>query len=313
MSRLALIFPGQGAQSVGMGASLARAFPEAGETFAEADAALGFPLGELCCNGPEEELKKTENAQPAILTVSVAAYRALAARCPLAPLLVAGHSFGEYSALVTAGALSFGEAVRLVRRRGQLMATALPAGAGTMAAIVGLNEEAVQAVLAGVGAAGIVEIATLNCPGQVVVAGEMAAVTEAGRRASEAGASKIRPLQVSGPFHSSLMRPAAERFAAELERIEIRPARVPVVANVTARPVADPVEIRRLLVAQICSAVRWEESVRYMLSAGVGIFLELGPGRVLSGLVRRVSHEARIINISDEPSLKEALAILGEV
>ncbi|MGQ9779895.1 MAG: ACP S-malonyltransferase [Bacillota bacterium] len=314
MGGYALVFPGQGSQAVGMGRELWENHPEAREVFAEAEAALGFPLGRLCFEGPEEELKKTENAQPAILTVSVAAYRVLRAAYPrLAPLMVAGHSFGEYSALVAAEALSFAAAVRLVRRRGEIMAAALPLGAGTMAAILGLGGKSLAQVLREAQRLGVVEPATLNCPGQVVVAGEAAAVAEAGRLALAAGASRVVPLAVSGPFHSSLMRGAAEEFARELAKVDLRPARVPVVANVTAKPVTDPEEIRRLLVEQIYSPVRWEESVRFMLAAGVEAFLELGPGRVLAGLIHRISREAKTIGLGDEAGLKEALAFLGEV
>ena len=313
MSTSALIFPGQGSQAAGMGAGLCRAFPEAGAVFAEADAALGFPLSRLCLEGPEDELRKTENAQPAILTVSIAAYRALAARRPLSPRFVAGHSFGEYSALVAAGALSFRDAVMLVRKRGLLMAGALPPGTGTMAALIGLDEGDLHRVLGEAGSVGVVEAATLNCPGQVVVAGEAEAVAVAGRLALEAGAARVIPLQVSGPFHSSLMRPAVEAFAAELEKAPLQPAEIPVVANVSARPVADPGEIRELLLRQIYSPVRWEESIRFMIAEGVEFFLELGPGRVLSGLVRRISRSARTTSIGDESGLKEALAIAGEV
>lgn len=193
------------------------------------------------------------------------------------------------------------------------MAEALPAGEGTMAAILGLDEDKLAAVLAEAGMAGIVEMATLNCPGQVVVAGQTGAVTEAGRLAIAAGASRVLPLQVSGPFHSSLMRSAADRFAADLASSYMQPAAIPVVANVTARPVTDPSGIRRLLFEQIFSPVRWEESVRYMLEEGVETFVEFGPGKVLSGLVRRTSRAARTINIGDDSGLKEALAILGEV
>lgn len=314
LGRLALVFPGQGSQSVGMGHDLWRHYAVAKETFDEADEALGFSLSRLCFEGPEEDLKRTENTQPAILTTSIAAYRALAAAAgPVAPMLVAGHSFGEYSALVAAGALNFRDALRLVRKRGELMAEALPAGAGTMAAIIGLSDEALARVLVEAGAAGIVQAATLNCPGQVVVAGETKAVAEAGRLALAAGANKVIPLSVSGPFHSSLMRPAADKFAAELDRAEFRPASVPVVANTTARCVTEPAQIKQALYEQVFSAVRWEESVRHMLGAGVETFLELGPGRVLSGLIRRVSRTAKVLNIGDQDSLKEALAILGEV
>ncbi len=313
MSALALLFPGQGSQAVGMGRGLWENASEAREIFAQADAALGFPLSQLCFTGPEEELRRTENAQPAILAVSVAAYRALTVLHPVTPTFLAGHSFGEYSALVVAGVLSFVDAVRLVRRRGELMAGALPPGAGTMTAVLGLAEEALGAVLSQARVVGVVEPATLNCPGQVVVAGERGAVEEAARLALAAGATKAIPLQVSGPFHSSLMRPAAERFALELEKHHFQPGSIPVVANVTARPTRDAAEIKRLLVEQICSPVRWEESIRYMLNAGTRTFVELGPGRVLSGLVRRIDRAARTISVGDESGLKEALAFSGEV
>ncbi|MGE5528709.1 MAG: ACP S-malonyltransferase [Patescibacteria group bacterium] len=313
MSGPAFIFPGQGSQAVGMGRSLWEADAAARDTFAEADAALGFPLSALCFDGPEDELRRTENAQPAILTVSIAALRALTAGGPLTPSFVAGHSLGEYAALVAAGVLTFPAAISLVRRRGELMAGAHAGGA--MAAVIGLDAERLDGVLADAAKAGggVVEAANLNSPGQIVISGESRAVETACRLAKEAGAAKVVPLQVSGAFHSSLMRPVAGEFARVLEGVEMRPARIPVVANVTARPVMEPSGIRRLLAEQIYSPVRWEETVRYLLGQGVKVFAELGPGRVLTGLVRRISREARAVNIEDEPSRKEALAILGEV
>ena len=313
MIGFALIFPGQGAQSVGMGLDLWRDLPEARATFAEADAVLGFPLSRLCFEGPGEELTRTENAQPAILTVSIASYQTLAARRSLMPKYVAGHSVGEYSALVAAGVLAFCDAVRLVRRRGELMGEAMPQGKGTMAAILGLERETVKKLLAEANSFGVVEVANLNCPGQIVVAGETNAVAEAMRLAKAAGARKAIPLQVSGPFHSSLMRPAADRFAVELAHVDFYPARIPVVANVTAQPVTDPNRIRELLVEQIYSPVRWEESVRFMVAAGVKTFIESGPGKVLSGLVRRITQIPRITSLEDELRPKEAIAISGEV
>jgi [acyl-carrier-protein] S-malonyltransferase len=295
-----------------MGLELWRSVPEAKEVFDEADEVLGFPLSRLCFEGPEDLLKQTQNAQPAILTASMAAYRAIAAKKSLKPLYVAGHSFGEYSALVVAGALQFKDAVRLVRRRGQLMSEATPPGAGGMAALLGLDVAAAEELLAKAKQAGVVEVATLNCPGQVVIAGETKAIEEAKRLASAAG-FKVMALQVSGPFHSSLMKPAAERFAVDLAQADFQTARIPVIANVTAQPVSQPDEIKQCLLEQIYSPVRWEESIRHIYGQGVRTFIEIGPGKVLAAMVRRVHPDARIINIGDERGLKESLAILEEV
>ena len=313
MMEYAVIFPGQGAQSVGMGLDLWQQNAAAKEVFDQADAILGFGLSKLCFEGPEDELKRTENAQPAILMVSIAAYRALASQVELSPKYVAGHSLGEYSALVASGVLDLHDALRLVRKRGQLMAAAQPPGEGSMLAVLGLDQKWIGAVIGQASSMGVVEIANLNCPGQIVLTGQIGALAEAGRLASAAGASRVIELQVSGAFHSSLMRPMATEFAAVLATAEIRPARIPIVANVTARETAEPQEIRRLLAEQIYSSVRWEDSVRLMAGNGAGLFVECGPGKVLSGLVKRVDQKLKTANVNDVNTLKETLAFFGEV
>lgn len=313
--RVALLFPGQGSQYVGMGRDLSAAFPRAAERFAEADAALGLDLARLCFEGPEADLALTANTQPAILATSVAAWEALGgAGAP--GEFVAGHSLGEYTALVAAGALAFADALRLVRMRGQFMQEAVPPGAGAMAAIVGLEAEAVAAACAEVagtltGEAGVVEVANLNSPAQTVIAG----ATEAVRRAVEVlkgrGARRAVPLPVSAPFHCRLMEPAGRRLAAELARVRFGPLRLPLVTNVEAAPLTDPGRVPDLLVRQVSTPVRWEESLRRLGKEGVEVFVEVGPGRVLSGLVRRILPEATALNVEDGASLeatRQALA-----
>lgn len=304
MTESVFLFPGQGSQFVGMGAGLARTYPVARRTFEEAGEALGFDLARICFEGPEDELVKTKNTQPAILTHSVAALRVLAER-GVRPRAAAGHSLGEYSAYVAAGSLSLGDAVRLVRRRGELMFEAGQARPGTMAALLGLEGDAVVALCAQV-AEGTVCAANLNSPGQVVISGDPPAVEAAMARAREAGAKRTIPLNVSGAFHSPLMATAAAGLTAALAQVPVAPARIPVVANADAAPVVEPVAIRESLARQLLSPVRWEESMRVLLRDPGPPFLEVGPGKVLKGLLRAIDREARC-EAAGEPDEIEAL------
>lgn len=285
---LALLFPGQGSQFVGMGRELADRFPSAAATFREADEILDFPLSRLLREGPEEALVLTKNAQPAILVHSVAAHRVVAPGLP-APVVAAGHSLGEFSAHVAAGTLTFADALRAVRRRGELMYEAGRIRPGTMAALLGLEDDAAEELCRSVsrGPDSVVVPANLNSTGQVVISGDVDAVERAMSAASEAGAKRVVPLNVSGAFHSPLMAPAQEGLNAFLEGVEMKDPAFPVVSNVTARPVRGAGEARELLVRQLTSPVRWAASVAAMLEEGVSEFLELGPGNVLTGLNRR--------------------------
>lgn len=302
----AFLFPGQGSQKVGMGRALADAFPVAAATFAEADAALGFPLSRLCFEGPEAELTMTAHAQPAILTTSVAALRVLDAETGLAPDLVLGHSLGEFSALVAAGALAFADAVRIVHLRGKFMQEAVPAGTGAMAAVMGLPAAAIDAVCAEVRAATgeVVSPANLNGAGQVVIAGAKVAVERAAEALKAKGAKRVVPLAVSAPFHCALMQPAADRLAVELERIQIATPRVPVITNVEASPNQEPVRVRALLVAQVTAPVRWEESVLRAAAMGVTSAIEVGAGNVLAGLVKRIAPGIEVRGAGDPDAIR---------
>jgi [acyl-carrier-protein] S-malonyltransferase len=305
---IAFIFPGQGSQKVGMGRALADADPIARATFDEADAALGFPLSRLCFEGPESDLVLTEHTQPAILTVSVAIARVLEAR-GWRPDFYAGHSLGEYSAHVAAGTIAFADAVRTVRARGRYMQEAVPVGTGAMAAILGLDGDAVAAACAAAAQGEIVSPANLNAPGQVVIAGATAAVERAGAAAKAAGAKRVIPLAVSAPFHCALMKPAEDRLAPELRALAVQPPRRPVVANVDAEPKRDGAAAIEALVRQVSGAVRWEAVVRRLASEGVRTYVEVGPGTVLAGLVKKIDREARIASVEDPAGL-EALAPL---
>jgi [acyl-carrier-protein] S-malonyltransferase len=307
---LAFIFPGQGSQRVGMGRALATAVPAAAAAFAEADAALGFALSRLCFEGPEEELTLTANTQPAILTASVAAYWALEAR-GVKPDWVAGHSLGEWSALVAAGSLHLGAAVTAVRKRGQYMQEAVPVGEGAMAAILMLDLLAIEAACVEAAEGQVVVPANINSPGQVVIAGHTAAVERAMEKCKARGAKRAVRLPVSAPFHSPLMRPAQERLAADLQRLEMGAPAVPLVNNVDARPVRTAEEVRDGLVRQVSAPVRWEESVRELVGQGVDTFVEVGPGQVLSGLVKKIQKGARVLSVEDPSSLDAAVAALG--
>jgi [acyl-carrier-protein] S-malonyltransferase len=309
---IAFVFPGQGSQKVGMGQALADAFPECRAVFDEADAALGEPLSTICFEGPEDRLRLTENTQPAILTVSVAAARLLASR-GIVPAIAAGHSLGEYSAHVAAGTLTFTDAVRIVRRRGRYMQEAVPVGLGAMAAILGLDAAAVARACAEAAEGEIVAPANLNAPGQVVIAGTAAAVARAGERAKALGAKRVVPLPVSAPFHCELMRPAQDRLAPELRALAVRSPVVPVVANVDAEPKTDGQAAVEALVQQVAAPVRWEEVVRRLASAGVRAYVEVGPGAVLSGLVRKTDREARVATFGAPSDLDAVERLVAEV
>lgn len=304
MSKTAFIFPGQGSQYPGMGKDLAENFKVARDVFEEADDALGGKLSRLCFEGPEEELKLTANTQPAILTVSVAALRVVEAETGLAADYLAGHSLGEYSALVAAGAIRFADAVRTVRARGTFMQEAVPVGAGAMAAILGVEPEVLAEICVEAAEGEVVAPANFNSPGQIVIAGQAGAVNRAIEIAKARGFRKAMLLPVSAPFHCSLMKPAAERLAATLDAVEIFPLRTPVVTNVEAEPNADPGRVRELLVKQVCSPVRWDGSVQKMVGLGAGRFIEIGPGKVLSGLVKRIAKETETRNVEDLATLK---------
>lgn len=300
MGSCAFVFPGQGSQVVGMGADLAREFPEAREVFDLADRVLGFPLSRLCWNGPEVQLRQTALTQPAVVTTSVAAWRALERR-QLAPSVVAGHSVGEYAALVAAGCITFEECLRLVRRRGQLMQEAGDARAGGMAAVFGLSAAQVEDLCQRVSTAGfgVIEVANLNSPEQVVISGDTAAVDAAENPAREQGARRYIKLPVSAAFHSSLMNEAAARLAEDLDAVDFKRARFPVVANVSAEAVVDPADVRYALRRQVASRVRWTESVRAMCARGVGTFVEVGPGTALAGMIRKIQRDAKVLNVQD--------------
>jgi [acyl-carrier-protein] S-malonyltransferase len=307
---IAFIFPGQGSQAVGMGKALVEGFPECRQAFDEADAALGEPLSDLIFNGPADRLTLTENTQPAILTMSVAAYRLLAAR-GFEPSLVAGHSLGEYSAHVAAGTLEFADAVRLVRHRGRYMQEAVPVGTGAMAAILGLGEEAVDAACRDASEGDVVSAANLNAPGQIVIAGTTAAVARASEKAKGLGAKRAIPLQVSAPFHCALMKPAEERLTPELRAVDAHDPRVPVIANVDAEPKLTAAASIDALIQQIASPVRWETVMRRMVADGVTAFVEVGPGSVLMGLGRKIARDASFAHLEtpgDLPAVESLFA-----
>jgi len=304
MANNAFIFPGQGSQSPGMGKELAENFKIAGETFAEADDTLGFKLSRICFQGPEDELKLTANTQPAILTVSIAALRVVQAETPLTAAYLAGHSLGEYSALVAAGALGFADALRTVRARGTYMQEAVPVGVGAMAAILGVEPEILAEICQEAAQGEVVTPANFNSPGQIVIAGHAGAVARAIEIAKNRGYRKSMILPVSAPFHCSLMAPAGERLAETLEGVPIAPLEIPVVTNVEARPNKNEERVKELLVRQVSAAVLWEASVLHMVELGVERFIEIGPGKVLSGLVKRIAKGANACNVEDIATFK---------
>jgi [acyl-carrier-protein] S-malonyltransferase len=309
---IAFLFPGQGSQTVGMGRALAEAYPAAARTFAEADEALGESLSALCWEGPQEALMLTEQTQPAILTASVAAYRALESEGLTDGVsFMAGHSLGEYSAHVAADTFSFADAVRTVRRRGRYMQEAVPVGAGAMSAILGLDAEKVTQACAEAAEGQVVSPANLNGPAQVVIAGDRAAVERAGTRAIALGARKVIPLAVSAPFHCALMKPAEERLAPDLRALRVGSPRVPVIANVDAEPKRDGAAAVDALIRQVSAAVRWEDVIRRLDSEGVTTYVEVGSGNVLSGLIRKIIRGAAVAQAGTPDEIAGVRALLS--
>ncbi len=306
-NRLAYIFPGQGSQYAGMGSELAEKYPASRQVFEEADDALGFSISQLCFSGTAEELQLTENTQPAILTTSIAILRAVEAEGIQAPDYVAGHSLGEYSALVAAGALSLSDAVRTVRLRGRFMQEAVPVGTGAMAAVMGADVETVTEACGEAQQGEVCSPANINSPNQIVIAGHAAAVDRAIALLKERWGKRAIKLNVSAPFHSALMMPAQERLAAELEKLEFHDLRLPLVTNVDAAIITKGEDARRSLVRQVSSPVRWLESVQLLIKEGVQTFIEVGPGKVLCGLVRQIERSANCLNVGDAESLGKAV------
>ncbi len=304
MKQTAFIFPGQGSQYVGMGKEFYDNFRVAKEVFDEADDSIHFSISSLCFQGPEEGLKLTENTQPAILTTSVAALRILQSEKGISPQLTAGHSLGEYSALVASGALSFSDAVQTVRLRGRFMQEAVPVGEGAMAAILGMERERVEKLCEEVSAGEVLTPANFNCPGQIVIAGHSKAIERAIEKVKREGKKAVL-LPVSAPFHSPLMKPAGERLEKALEGIIVRDLKVPVVTNVEAEINRSKERVKGLLVAQVSSPVRWEESIRRMTEDGIEQVLEIGPGKVLSGLTKRINPNVEVKNVEDLQTFKK--------
>ncbi|MHA6484436.1 ACP S-malonyltransferase [Paenibacillus sp. strain BS8-2] len=304
MGKTAFVFPGQGAQVVGMGKDAFDTNESARAIFERANEAIGFDLSAVIFDGPDDVLKQTANTQPALLTVSIA-YLELLKDSGLSPDFVAGHSLGEYSALVAAGVISFEDAVRTVRARGQFMEQAVPGGLGAMAAVLGSERSDLSKLCEDISAEGnAVELANINCPGQIVVSGTAAGVQSVVERGKEAGAKRVIPLEVSGPFHSSLMRPAAERLGEQLAGVALTDSKVPVIANVTAQAVTSADTIRGLLVEQVYSPVLWEDSVRYLIEQGVDTFVEIGSGTVLAGLIKKIDRNVRVVSVNSVASLE---------
>lgn len=312
MSKIAFLFPGQGSQTVGMGKAIGEVHQPSAEIFRTADQKLGYSLSKLIFEGPQDELTLTTNAQPALLTTSIAILEYFK-QSGITPDYCAGHSLGEYTALVAAGAFSFEEGVYAVHKRGEFMEIAVPNGEGTMAAVLGLDSEKLKAVTDEITSGGnLVGLANINCPGQIVISGTRKGVELASVKAKEAGAKRVLPLEVSGPFHSELMKPAAEKLSAVLDGMNIKDSEVPVIANVTAEEMNQAEEIKEKLIQQLYSPVQWEKSVQKMIDLGVTTFIEIGPGKVLSGLVKKVSRKVTTYAVSDEATCKEVIEVLKE-
>ena len=310
-SKIALIFPGQGSQVVGMGKDLAEKYPVARRTFEEADEALAYKLSQLCFEGPEEQLRLTEITQPAILTASVAALRVLETQVPK-PALVAGHSLGEYSAHVASGTFGFADAVRTVRSRGRYMQEAVPVGVGAMAAILGMELEKVASVCRDAAQGEVCSAANINSPEQIVISGNTAAVERAARLADERGAKRAKLLPVSAPFHCSLMKPAQDRLEPDLKKLEMQKPVYPVACNADAELVSDDLRALDTLVRQVTGSVRWEQCMRLLIAQGVETFIEVGPGKVLCGLMRQIDRSKTCLNVGDEASLTKTVEALSK-
>ncbi|QAA34188.1 ACP S-malonyltransferase [Clostridium manihotivorum] len=310
--KIALLFSGQGAQYVGMGKELYDNYDSAKRVFDKADKVLGISLKEICFEGPDTELNKTENTQPAILTTSIAALKVIEEK-GIKYDVVAGLSLGEYSAHVAAGTINFNDAVTLVKKRGSYMQEAVPLGIGAMSAVLGMETEALNACVEESKQFGIVEVANYNCPGQIVIAGEKDAVEKCGALLVEKGAKKVVPLTVSGPFHTSMMKPASEKLSVELDNIELTQFNTPIISNVNAEYVISSDEVKALLVNQVMSSVKWEESIRLMIKDGVDTFIEVGPGRALSGFLKKIDRSVNVFNVEDIKSLDKTIDGLSKL
>jgi [acyl-carrier-protein] S-malonyltransferase len=308
---IALVFPGQGSQCIGMGKDLAENYPIARQTFEEADDALGYKLSQLCFEGPEDQLRLTEITQPAILTVSIAALRVLETKIPK-PAFVAGHSLGEYSAHVVSGTITFADAVRTVRKRGMYMQEAVPVGVGAMAAILGMELEKITAICAEAAQGECCAPANINSPEQVVISGNTAAIERAVKLAEERGAKKAKLLPVSAPFHCSLMKPAQDRLQPDLDKLSMSKPVYPVACNVDAELVTDAEKTRDVLIRQVTESVKWNQCVRLLIAQGVETFIEVGPGKVLWGLMRQIDRSKTSLNVSDDTTLTKTIESLSK-